>query len=193
MPGAVMTLLCIAALQGGLRAGIPVFLGSLLGEFMIVAGLLVLAILIGIPAWLFAAIGFAGFFVLAYMAWQVAHIESFNDPKNSKKQLVPWWKAMFLMLFNAPPYVFWTTVCFPLIWQFAEKIDDIWHASFLYFFAFEFGWAFSTFGTLLLFVFARQYLSNQKIMRFVFRFLALLLFMFALKMLWQSLVFFNIL
>ena len=179
IPGAVLTLLLVSTLQGGLSAGIRAFWWSMLSEILIAGGLLLLASLLPLSASSFTAIGIVGGAVLLYFAWNVFQLKSISVNDAPIFFTAP--KIFMLSATNAPLYIFWSTICFPLIWQLASN----WSlpiAAIAYFLAFEIAWALSTLATVLIFAYARPVLTNEQMMRKVFICIALILAGLGIKM-----------
>ncbi len=183
VPGAVLTILLVSALQGGLVGGLRAFFWAMLSEILIAGGLLLLAAQLSMGEEVFMAIGFVGGVVLLYFAWQVFKLRSIQI-HNTPALFTPG-KILLLSATNAPLYIFWTTICFPLIWQLSTR----WPfsvAAVSYFASFEVGWGITTFSMLLLFVFSRRTLANEGVMGKVFMSVALILAGFGINMLVRS-------
>ena len=183
VPGAVLTILLVSALQGGLKAGTQAFFWAMLSEVVIAGGLLLIATKLPLQAKVFSFIGLIGSVVLLYFAWQVFQLRSIRIQDDST--LFTPLKIFLLSATNAPLYIFWITICFPLIWQLANEWTLTLAAS-SYFILFEIGWSITTFIMLLLFVFSRKVLTNEHIMHKVFILVSLLLAGFGIRMLIKS-------
>lgn len=186
VPGAVLTILLVSVLQGGLRAGLRAFWWAMLAEIVIAGALLLVAAQLPLGENFFLLLGGVGGVVLFYFAWQVFQLRSVSI-ENGTVLFSPQ-KIFLLSATNAPLYVFWTTICFPLIWELA-RTWSLALAAPLYFLAFEIGWGITTFGMMLVFVFSRSTLTNERVMRLVFTCIALILAGFGLRMLITAVVF----
>lgn len=180
IPGAVLTVLFVSAMQGGLRAGLRAFLWAFLAEVVIVSALLLLALQLPLSPDVFVAVGGIGGLVLLYFAWQVFHLRSMDIQETPTFFTAS--RIFTLQATNAPLYIFWITICFPLIWQLALTWP-LAVAAITYLTLFELGWAISTLAVLLLFVFSRKTLTNERVMRIVFFVVAGLLAIFGVRML----------
>lgn len=98
IPGAVMTLLFVTVMQGGLAAGVRAFFWSMLSEITIAGGLLLIATQLPLDQGFFTVVGFIGGTVLIYFAWKVFQLRSiavqgdtqlFTAPKILLKILLP--------------------------------------------------------------------------------------------------------
>jgi threonine/homoserine/homoserine lactone efflux protein len=183
IPGAVLTILLVSALQGGLSAGLRAFVWAMISEILVAGSLLLVAIQLPLNANVFTGIGVVGACVLLYFAWSVFKLRSVKV--HGEGMLFTPSKILLLSATNAPLYIFWTTVCFPLIWQLAQT----WNfaiAAVSYFIVFEIGWGITTFMMLLVFLYSRRVLTNESIMHKVFIAVSLVLAGFGVNILIQS-------
>ena len=179
IPGAVMTLLFVSVMQGGLPAGMRAFFWSMIFEIVIAGGLLVIATQLPLKHDFFTAVGLVGGTVLLYFSWKVLHLRAVNVQNDSVLFTAP--KIFILSATNAPLYIFWSTICFPLIWDLSVR----WTlpvAAISYFVVFEIAWAITTIISILLFVYSRATLSNERIMHKVFTVLAVIFMGFGIKL-----------
>ncbi len=183
VPGAVLTILLVSALQGGLKTGLRAFFWAMLSEIIVAGGLLLVATQLPLDASVFTAIGIVGGVVLLYFAWQVFQLRSIRV--QDETVLFTPLKIFLLSATNAPLYIFWITICFPLIWQLAAEWS-LAVAATTYFALFEAGWGVTTFIMLLLFVFSRRILTDERVMHKIFLLVAVLLAGFGVRMLVQS-------
>ena len=189
VPGSILTLLFVSVLRRGFKGGLFAFWWVMLAEVFVAGLLLFMATRFNFDASFFSLVGLVGSVVLGYLAWQVKNIR-WVDVSLQKAVIFTPQKIFLLTATNVPLYIFWSTVCFPLIWQLAETWT--WGlAAPSFFFFFELGWGLATLAMMFVFVFARPWLSNPKIAHNVFLFLALILFLLGLKMFLQSLCFFE--
>ncbi len=186
IPGSILTILLISVIRGGFPAGLRAFLWSLAAELTVVGILLTVLFTLPIPKELFTYIGLIGSFVLFYFAWKIFHLQKMDQPEIvnavfSGKEIYT------LAITNAPLYIFWVTVCTPLIWQ----LSKTWPLSlsvFSFMITFEIAWSLSTFIVMLLFVKGKQYITDPKSMRRVYLILAVIMFLLGVKMLHTSVV-----
>ena len=184
VPGAILTILFVSVLQGGVNQGLRAFGWSLAAE-LLVAGSLVYAIMLWSPdpVW-FHYLGIVGSIVLLYFAWGIWQIKTVDTDVDSKKIYSPI-EILTLAATNAPLYVFWVTICIPLIYQLFDQFS-VFTAATLYLSAFEIGWALSTLGMMFVFVFARPYLVNDRIASRTYQVIAIIMALFAGNMLYKS-------
>ncbi len=184
VPGSILTILLVSVIQGGFKSGLRAFSWSLAAELTVVSLLLVLLIQLPVSTNFFNYLGFVGGLVLFYFGLQVFKLSKIDKPEETAEVFT--WKQIYsLAATNAPLYIFWATVCAPLIWQLAEQISL--YSSALYFMiAFELGWAVSTFVIMLVFVKTRSVLANPKIMKKVFVGVAIFMFLLGLRLFYSS-------
>src|SRR3989344_3829492 len=166
VPGSILTILLVSVIEGGFHAGRRAFIWSLAAEITVVSILLILLFILPIPEGLFNYIGLVGGLVLFYFAWQIFHLHKINQPED-RSVVFSAGKIYSLAATNAPLYIFWVTVCAPLIWQLAKEWP-IAISTISFVALFEIGWSISTFAILLIFVKARHYLTNPLVMRKVY-------------------------
>ncbi len=183
VPGAVLTILLLSALHGDFQRAIQAFFWAIFSEVVIAGGLLFIATRLPLEPRIFSLVGFVGGIVLLYFAWRVFHVHSLRIAGAPVLFSGP--KIFLLSASNAPLYIFWTTVCFPLIWE----LSLTWGlplAAISYFAAFEIGWAITTFIMLLLFIYSRKVLMEERIMGKVFIVVGLVMAGLGVDMLWQG-------
>ncbi|OGG60349.1 hypothetical protein A2765_06360 [Candidatus Kaiserbacteria bacterium RIFCSPHIGHO2_01_FULL_56_24] len=185
IPGPILTLLLISVLQGGLSAGIRAFVWAMLSEVVIAGGFLLIATQLSLSDTVFAVIGLVGGLVLLHFSYRVFQLRSVTV-QNGEIIFTPT-KIFIISGTNATLYIFWITVCFPLIWQLGATWGLV-EAAVSYFLAFEFGWGSATFCMMLIFLFARATLTNERIMHKVYIFLSLVLAAFGLNMLIRAIL-----
>jgi len=189
IPGSILSILLVSVMQGGFSAGRRAFFWSLAAELTVVSALLLVLFTLPIPKKLFSYIGLLGSLVLFYFAWQIFHLQKINQPE--KTEVIFSGREIYtLAATNAPLYIFWVTVCAPLIWQMANEWPLAVSATF-FMISFELGWAISTFAVLMVFVKARQYLTNPKVMGKVYITAATLMFLLGVRMLYVFVSLFN--
>jgi threonine/homoserine/homoserine lactone efflux protein len=184
IPGSILTILLISVMQGGFKTGLRAFWWCLGGELITVTILLCLIFSLPIPRVVFDLLGLVGCGVLSYFAWQVSKLRRIENPDNqvffSPKKII------LMASTNAPLYIFWLTVCAPLIIRLSENWGILKAAS-TFMITFEVAWSISTFTVMLLFVKGREYLRDQKIMGKVYIGAATLMLIVSLRMLHLSL------
>lgn len=185
VPGSILTIILISVLQGGYKSGLRAFFWSFLAELTIVSILLLFVLSLPFTTTVFSYIGMIGGVVLFYFAYQILGISKISNPEN-QETLFSGRQIYLMSATNAPLYIFWITVCAPLIWKLTEQFSvSIAAVSFLGFF--EFGWALSTLVILLLFVKSRKILTNPFIMKRVYQGVSLFMFFLGARILYTSL------
>ncbi len=184
VPGSILTILLISVIQGGFASGIRAFFISLFAEIVIVGILLFALVTLSVPDEAFLYVGVLGGLVLFYFGSQVLRIQSIEKPEDTRTTFTPA-KIFILAATNAPLYIFWLTICAPLIWQMSQHYPLVFSAAW-FIAAFEIGWSLSTFAVLMAFVKMRQHLTNPHIMRKVYLGIALFMFLLGVRMLYTS-------
>ena len=182
--GSILTILLISVLQGGFKAGLRAFAWCLTAEILIVALLLIIVLNLQLPAQIFSYVGVIGSFVLFYFAWQVTKLSKIEQTGEDQKVFTGL-RIFTLSATNAPLYLFWITVCTPLIWQLSGEMS-LATAAVTYTLLFEVGWALSTFVIMVLFVTTRNILTNPNIMSRVYLGIALFMSFIGCKILYTS-------
>lgn len=190
IPGAVLSMLLVSVMQGGFKSGFKTYVSCVFAEVIIVMSLLLIVLSLPLPETFFSYIGLLGSVVLLYFAWQVSKLSKIDNPEKSGEIFT--FKSVFILsLTNAPLYIFWATVCVPLILQLSNTIGLV-SASAFYMLAFEIGWALSTAMLLVVFVKAKKLLSDARKMKWVFVGVASLMVLLSLRVLLFSLQDLNI-
>ena len=184
VPGSILTILLISVLQGGFKAGLRAFAWCLTAEILIVTLLLTIILNIQLPPQIFSYVGVIGSLVLFYFAWQITKLSKIEQTEDDKKVFTGL-HIFILSATNAPLYLFWITVCTPLIWQLSGDMSLV-NAAVTYTLLFEVGWALSTFVILVLFVTTKHILTNPKIMSRVYLGIALFMSFIGCKILYTS-------
>lgn len=186
VPGSILTILIVTVLQGGYKAGLRALMWALTAEVTIVTILLVLIFNLPLTETVFAYVGLVGGLVLFYFGYQVLGIRTVDT--SSDTPTFSALKIYTLSATNAPLYIFWLTVCAPLIYELAEQ-HNLFSAAAYFMMAFELGWGLATFLMMLAFVKARAYLTNPTVIRRVYMGVALFMFVLGVRMLYTSFMF----
>ncbi len=186
VPGSILSILLISVMQGGFRSGLRAFLWCVTAEVLTVIALLSIIFSLPIPIVTFQGIGLVGGLVLFYFAWQVSKIRSVGLPSGDGRETFSAGKIFLLSATNAPLYIFWTTVCAPLIKELAIQKGLLVSAT-LYMTSFEIGWSITTFAIMLVFVYARNKLTDPIVIRRTYVAVAILMALIGVRMIHLSL------
>jgi len=190
VPGSILTILLVSVLQGGFRSGLRAFFWCVAAEVSVVSALLIVLISLPVTPIVFTYLSVVGGLVLFYFASQILQLSRLENPAAETSLFSPR-KIYVLAATNAPLYIFWITVCAPLIWQLAESFS-LYAAAGYFMLAFELGWALSTFGVMILFVTSRQVLTNPTVMSKVYLVIAAFMALLGMRMWYSALQAFNI-
>ena len=185
VPGSINTILLISVMRGGFKSGLRVFTWSFISELSIVTLLLATLIMLPLKPDVFYYIGLIGSAVLFYFAYQILKLSKFDTP-DTPGEVFSLGKIYVLAATNTSLYVFWITICAPLVWQLAEQFN-LYVSAFYFMVAFELGWVISTFAILIVFVKAKSILTNPVVMKKVFVVVALFMLLLGVRMLYNSL------
>ncbi len=181
VPGPILTMLIGNLLKGGFRIGLVSYFWA---SFIDVAkaAVVVLAILsLQIPKEIFYWWSIGGGFLLFYFAygtWKISKVLDRGMAFSVKKILVAY-------LTSPIGYLTWPLIYIPLMLQSGAQVR---FGEFYFFGLIEFGWMIGTAAILLMMLFFRRFIKNEKIMHHVFQGLAVLLFIFGIKLIWNALV-----
>ncbi|TAN58554.1 hypothetical protein EPN15_00665 [Patescibacteria group bacterium] len=178
-PGPILVSAFTEASRNGFTKSLRVIFRAMLAETIIAFFVLIAFFSINIPEMFFYAISFAGAAVLIWIALQVWKIREIDG----NEEIFSFKRIFFLTVFNGPFWIFWITICLPQAFLLKEKISG---GQFLFLVLFELGWFLATLFLTLLFSRFRQVLLRKNLTPFVFKFFAVLLFLFAVKIIFQS-------
>ncbi|MFA6215739.1 MAG: LysE family transporter [Patescibacteria group bacterium] len=179
-PGPLIISCCSESLRLGFVKSLKTIFWGLIAESMV--AIVVLAVVFSLnpsPQIFYFTALFGGFFLI-YLAWQVSKINSITD---NGARVFTFKKIFILTLLNGSFWLFWVTICVPLAFE-ANKI--LFFGQWLFLLIFEFGWLVATMIIVYIFSRFKKVLTNQKIVRIVYNFMALILFYFAVRMILNS-------
>lgn len=178
-PGPILASSFTETLKNGFGKSLQLILKALISETIVATVVLVLFFSINIPTKVFYVISFIGSGVLIWVASQIWKIRTVE--KN--KTIFSFKKIFYMTVFNGPFWIFWIMVCVPQAFLLKEKI---WGGQFLFLVFFELGWLVATILFNLVFSKFRNVLIRGKLTPVIFKFLALILVFFAIKLTIQS-------
>jgi len=186
VPGPVLTMLLAETLQHKFRGGLKVYFWAMFFDLIVAGGFIYLfqhfSPLISNFAFLELLGGITlliGSSFLLYLGQETFRIKNIE----SEKILFSSQKIFLLTITSVPLYLSWITINFPKIALLGAETE---HAGLLFFFLFESGYAVSTLAILLLFVFARQVITNEKFISKMYMILGGALFFFGIRMLEEA-------
>lgn len=188
IPGSIMVLLLASSIKGGFSSVLRITFLAVVAEVFIALGLVLVLNLFDLPFYVFDLIGIIGATVLIYFGIKIAKIRNISEPEEGDDITVFSAKEILLLsATNAPLYIFWVTICIPLIWAFSESVGLITSTG-LFLIFFEIGWIISTLSVGFLFIKSKNLLSNEKIMSKVYLVITLFFFILATKLAYQGLM-----
>lgn len=178
-PGPILTSAFTEAFRKGFIKSLRVIFRAMLAETIVALFVLLLFFSIDIPETFFYIISIIGAAVLIWIALQVWKVKQIGD----QEEIFSFKKIFILTVFNGPFWVFWITICVPQAFLLKEKVLG---GQFLFLVLFELGWLLATLFLTFIFSRFREVLSRRNLTQFVFKFFAILLFLFAIKLIFQS-------
>lgn len=181
-PGPILMASFTEAFRKGFSKSLGIIFMALVSETIVALAILVVLFSVNIPEEFFYIISIIGAVVLTWIAWQVWKVREIGD----NEEIFTLKKIFILTIFNGPFWIFWITICVPQAFLLKEKISG---GQFLFLILFEIGWLLAT--LLLVFIFSRfrEILSRKNLTPYVFKFFAILLSLFAIRLIFQSTVF----
>jgi len=178
-PGPILTSAFTEAFGKGFIKSLRVIFYAIAAETIVALFILIIIFSVNIPEAFFYTISFVGAVVLIWIASQVWRIKQISD----NEEIFSFKKIFVLTIFNGPFWIFWITICVPQAFLLKERIPG---GQFLFLVLFEFGWLAATLSMTFLFSRFREVLLRRNLTPFVFKFFATLLFLFAVKIVFQS-------
>lgn len=183
MPGPMLTATFTEVLNGGLKKGMRVVFKALIAESIFAFLILVVLFAFEIPPMYFYIISLGGAVVLIWLAKQVWGIEKIGE---NKGEVFSFPKICLLTFLSGALWIFWITICVPRAFELNQIISG---GQYIFLIVFELSWLFMT--SFLAFVFSRfrPLLIRKKLVSIVFKIFALILVFFAVKAVWESVVY----
>jgi threonine/homoserine/homoserine lactone efflux protein len=184
VPGPILTSAMAESLRVGFVKSLRVVWWAMASESLIVLFILAILSLFAVPQGVFYAISFIGAIILVWFAARIWRIKTIDG----EGQLFSFKKVFLLMAANGLFWLYWLTVCVPM--AFAMRQSAVF-GQVLFLLMFEAGWFLSTTGCVFVFSRFRLLLIRKNFIAPAFKVLALLFVLFAIKISWESLVFFT--
>lgn len=184
VPGPILTAVFTEIIRVGFRKSLKIISYALLAEVVIASIVISGVHSLNLPESYFHILSFFGalvLFWLAYKVWKIGGIDSTSTPLFS----LP--KIFLLTVLNGGFWIFWTTICIPRAFNLAEMVSG---GQFLFLLLFEFGWLSSTVLLAYIFSYFRPILQKKSLVSSVFKVFAILLVLFALKSIFEGIVYF---
>lgn len=183
IPGPILTSAFTETVRKGFIKSLDVIFFALLSEIIVASFIMIVIFTLHIPQGFFYAISFIGALVLIWMATEIWKIKKLHD----KGKIFDFKKIFLLTVFNGPLWIFWSTICVPQAFILSKKITG---GQILFLLLFELGWLASTVLLTLLFSRFRPLLIKPGIISQVFKFFAIILLLFAVRLVLDSYFFF---
>ena len=175
VPGPIMTSVFAETLRSGFSKSLSVVFRALVAESIVALFVLLSFSFLDLPEYVFQVISLVGAVVLVWLALQVWKISAVEG---ETKEVFLFPRIFILTILNGGFWIFWITVAVPRAFSLDALIP---FGKFLFLLVFELGWfaAMLSFG----FIFSRfrELLQKKNLVSATYKFLAILLALFALK------------
>lgn len=184
VPGPILTAVFTEVVSGGFAKSIKTIFRALVSEIMVAGLVLLIVFSINIPESYFYMVSLLGAAFLIYLAsciWKIDKISGDNG------EIFGFRKIFLLTILNGAFWIFWLTVCVPRAFALEGQISG---GRFTFLLFFESGWLIMT--SFLAFAFSkfRPFFFRKNLVSSIFKFFALILIFFAIKSIYQSLIYF---
>ncbi|MCU0652938.1 MAG: LysE family transporter [Candidatus Pacebacteria bacterium] len=183
VPGPILTSAMTESLRNGFAASLRVVFWAMLSESAIALFILTVLSLFDVPQGVFYAISFAGAVVLVWFSrriWKIRTVDGRGEVFSFKK-------IFLLMAANGLFWLYWLTVCVPMAFAMRQSVV---FGQILFLAFFELGWMISTVAMVFIFSRFRPILVRKNLVAPAFKILAVLFVFFAVKISWESLLYF---
>ncbi|NTW45996.1 MAG: LysE family transporter [Candidatus Moranbacteria bacterium] len=175
VPGPMMASVFAEVLGRGFARSLRVVFRALVAESLVALIVLLVFSGLSVPESAFHLVSIAGAGVLLWLAFQVWHISSVPEEGG---EVFPFRKIMLLTVLNGGFWIFWVTIAVPRAFLLDALVPS---GRFLFLFVFELGWLAAMTGLAFVFSRFRDLLHRKGLVSFVYKFLALLLVLFAIR------------
>ena len=175
IPGPVVTAVFTETIRKGWLSARRIVVMAAVGELVMSIVCVAALSLLSPDSVAFSVLSLFGALVLLNLAWDLWKVEEIHEeePLFSNKRI------FFIALFNGMAWVFWITVCTPQAVALGQQVTG---GQWLFILFFEAGWLLSTFLLCYFFGFFRQFFQSNRKLHLLYRAVALLFVVFALKL-----------
>lgn len=181
-PGPIITTAFTEALQKGFLKSTRVIFMAMAAETIVAAFVLLIFSLFNIPEIIFYIISFIGAVVLIWIGLQIWKIQKMDEGK----EVFTFSKLFLITIFSGPFWLFWITICVPQAILLKEKIPG---GQIIFLALFEIGWLVATLFLTFIFSRFRSIIIKKNLTAIIFKIFASLLFLFAIKLSFDSVIF----
>lgn len=175
LPGPVVTALFTDTIRRGWKSARRIVLWAAAGELVMSVVCVSLLSQLSPASVVFPILSLFGALLLLSLSWDLWKVEEIpeEEPLFSNQRI------FLLALLNGMAWVFWITVCAPQAIALREEIAG---GAWIFIALFEAGWLISTFLLCYLFGFFRPYFQSNRKLHLLYRLIAVLFVVFALKL-----------
>lgn len=178
VPGPMLTSVLTGTLSGGFLKGVTVAMRALLAETVFAFLILMLFFSFQVPHTVFYVISFGGALVLGWLAKQVWSVKRVTADGGEIFSLS---KIILMTVLSGAFWIFWIAICVPRAFELKQIVFG---GQYLFLAVFEAGWLVTTLFVAFVFSRFRSFLNKRKLVPYVFKFFAIMLFVFAVKSVW---------
>jgi threonine/homoserine/homoserine lactone efflux protein len=179
IPGPVVTAVFTETIRKGWKSARRIVLWAAAGELVMSVVCVAVLSLLDPKSVIFSALSMFGALILLSLAWDLWKVEeiSEHEPLFSNQRI------FMLALLNGMAWIFWITVCTPQAVELGQRFAG---GQWVFILLFEAGWLTSTLTLCYFFGFFRPYFQSNKSLHLLYRTIALLFVLFALKLAFTS-------
>lgn len=175
IPGPVVTAIFTEAIRRGPASARRIVLLSAAGELVMSVICVTALSFLSPTSPAFSVLGLFGSLLLMGIGWDLWRLEEIaeEEPLFSSRRII------LISLLNGMAWIFWITVCAPQAMALELRLSG---GKWLFILLFELGWLAAAFGLAYLFGFFRPFFQGNKNLRILYRTIAILFVLFAVKL-----------
>lgn len=175
LPGPVVTALFTESIRKGWKSARKIVVWAAAGELVMSVSCVAALSLVPAGHVVFSVLSVFGSLVLLNLSWELWKVEeiSEHEPLFSNRRI------FFIAVLNGMAWIFWLTVCTPQAMELGKELRG---GEWLFVLLFELGWVASTLLLCYLFGLFRPYFQSNKKLHLLYRTVAVIFVLFALKL-----------
>lgn len=179
IPGPVVTALFTDTIRQGWRSARRIVVWAAAGELVMSVACVAALSALDSHSPVFSVLSVFGSLVLLSVAWDLCKVEEIHE----EEPLFSSRRIFTIALFNGMAWIFWITVCTPQAMQLDRELAG---GRWLFILLFETGWVLATLSLCYLFGLFRVFFQSNKKLHLLYRAVALLFVVFAVRLAWTS-------
>lgn len=169
-----------------IKRAIEIILVTVLTETLIAVFLITTARILEIPAVIFHAVSIIGISILFMLSLKMFRIKEINTQAERKETSL--FHIFLIMIFNGPLWMFWISICLPIVNQVGEVVQ---YGEYLYLIIFEISMIAGITLMFFIFTYATKNVGNNKTIKKIYISLGIVLSLLASKMLVSEIKYFT--